>query len=699
MALINQLREKAGRVIVIAVALAIGSFILADLLGPNSSLFGNDNSVGEISGETISIQDYQQRVEEMKYNYTLNTGRNPSEAEMNTIRQQAWEMLIVDIAFQKEFDELGITVTEDEAVDMVQGKNIHPDLVQAFTDPSTGEFDKTRIVSFLQNFSQLPPQNQQQWYNLENNLETSRLRIKYDNLFLQTNYVTTAEAQLEHKVENTTAEVNYLYVPYYSISDSAVSVTDQELQTYLDNNKEQYKVEESRSISYITFPIAASVEDSTYFREELEKIKRDFSNAEDDSSFARLNTEGGQSFGTFNIGQLPANLQDTALSEGDVKGPFLENGVFTMYKISDVIEDTVSSARASHILFKADKNDESAREEAENKAEEALREIRNGADFETIARERSEDGSASRGGDLGWFTEGRMVAPFEDAVFGANNAGLINKVIETDFGYHVIKVTEPKTNEAYKIATIQREISASDDTRDNAFRKADYFAGTTSSLEEFKENAQADSLNIQQAEGITRNDRRIGGLSNARELVRWLYRDASKGEVSNVYELDDHYVVAVMTGKVEEGVAPLDAVRDVITTKVKNQKKAEQIISQLKGSEESLDAIAASFGTDAKVHSTSDLKLSSNSLPQVGFDPIAVGKAFSLEAGERTAPFSSENGVLIIEMVNKIKAPEIADYTAYKEQVKQSLNGQTSYNVSEAVKEFADIEDSRYKFY
>lgn len=699
MALINKLREKAGKVVVVAVALAIGSFIMADLLGPNSSFFtGDRNKVGEIAGEEISIQDYQQRVEEMKYNYSLNTGRNPSEAEMNTIRQQAWEMLIVDIAFREEFDELGIKVTEDESWDMIQGKNIHPDLVRAFTDPQTGEFDKSRVVNFLQNLGQLPPQNQQQWYNLESNLEKSRLRIKYDNLFIKTNYATMAEAKFQHKLQNAVAEIKYLYVPYFSVSDSLVTVTDEELQAYLDQHRDRYTVEESRSIKYVTFPINASAADTAYLKEELEELKQNLAQAEDDSSYALLNTDSGPGFMTYHIGQLPERLQDETLEEGDIKGPYFENGVYSIYKVSEIFEDTVYSARASHILFKADKGDEAARQEAKRKAEEVLDALQGGADFEALARERSEDGSASRGGDLGWFGEGRMVPPFEDAVFGASKEGLINKVIETDFGYHVIKVTEAKTNTAYKIASVQREIMASEDTRDQAFRKADYFSGTSASLEEFMENAKTDSLNVQTAERIGNSDRRIGGLGNAREVVQWLYRDASTGDVSNVFEVDGVYLVAAMTGKVDKGVAPLEAVKEEIATEVKNQKKAEIIQSKLKN-EGSLEEIAEAYGDDASVYSTSDLKLASSSLPHVGFDPVAVGKAFSLEQGERTEPFGSENGVLVIELNSKVKAPEIADYTAFRDQVEQTANNRTSYNVSEAIKGFADIEDNRYKFY
>ncbi|MDQ3392854.1 MAG: SurA N-terminal domain-containing protein, partial [Bacteroidota bacterium] len=138
MALINKLREKMGTVVVIAVGFAIVSFIAADLLGPQSTFLGGPkNDVGEIAGEEIKIQEYQEQIEELKYNYSLQTQRAPSENEMAGIRQQAWDYLIVKKAFKKQYDRLGLAVTDDEVVDMVQGNNIHPDLVQAFTNPET----------------------------------------------------------------------------------------------------------------------------------------------------------------------------------------------------------------------------------------------------------------------------------------------------------------------------------------------------------------------------------------------------------------------------------------------------------------------------------------------------------------------------------------------------------------------------------
>lgn len=695
MALINTLRNKMGKVVVAFVALAIFAFILADLLGSGSGLFNNDNEVGEIAGEDISLQEFQSVIQEREGFYALQYNRQPSENERPTMRQQAWDLLITKYAFNKQYEEVGIEVTADEVWDMMQGKNQDPTVRGFFTNPETGEFDRQLFLDFLNNYESQAPIYQNYWYMIKSNLKPARERLKYENLLLKTSYVTSAEAQREYNAQNDVAEVKYLYVPFYAVGDSAVSVTESQLEEYYNEHKEMYKVDHTRGLKYVTFSIEPSAEDTAFVKEEMMELKEEFKTAKNDSIYAGTQTEGDVFFSKYHTGTLPNQLKanEGNLSQGDVRGPYLTSDGFVLYKVSEILEDTVSYAKASHILIKGDD------EEAKQEAIRILNEIKQGASFAAMARQHGTDGTASRGGDLGWFQSGRMVEEFENAVFNAKEPGLLDNVVKTEFGYHIIKVDEPKTNTAYKIATIQRSIIASDETRNDAFRKADLFASNSNSIKSFEENAQKDSLAIIPVERVKKNDRRVATLNDARQVVQWLFRDASKGDVSEVFELDNQYVVAVMTGEIEEGYQSLEAIKSEITAKVKNELKGEQIINKLKGLSGSLEEIAAAYGEDANVYTSSDLKLSSNSLPNVGYDPKAIGKAFSLESGEKTQPFASENGVLIIEMQNKTAAPEIADYSAYKNQVQQTLQNRISFSITEAIKEHAEIEDERYKFY
>jgi peptidyl-prolyl cis-trans isomerase D len=698
MALISKIREKTALVVGF-VALGLFLFIAADVFTSSGGLFGQQEAnVGEIAGQDVSIQEYQQAIEEIKYNFTVNTGRNPSEREMMSIRQQAWDKMIADIAFTNQFEELGIQVTEDELVDMVQGNNITPEIRQAFSNPETGEFSRDQVLNYLASLPQLPAQQQVAWQVFENNLKTGRRRIKYDNLLAFTDYVTTQEAQNQYMAENTVAEVKYLYVPYYAISDTAISVTDAQLNSYLNEHADEYQVEEGRAVRYVSFSVAPSADDTAYFMQEMDQLRLNFVNAANDSSFAAINTDGtGQAYATYAPGELPAQLQNIDMQEGDVYGPFTSNGLYTLYKVSAITDDTVSYAKASHILFKTE--EEGSEAQARQQAQDVLNQLRNGADFAELAREYSEDVTASRGGDLGWFPEGRMVQEFEDAIFSRDQAGLIPRLIKTDYGYHIIQVTEPPTSQVYKIASVQRELYPSDATRDESYRRSEFFASSVDDVESFMAQAQEDSINVNTAEDIRSTAQTIRGLGDARQVVRWAYNEASLGDVSPVFELEDAYVVAVLTEVTEEGTAELEDVRDELEAKVKAEMKGEQIAEQLKGLSGTLEEIAEAFGPDANVYSSSDLNLGSNTLPNVGFAPKAVGKAFALGEGEVSEPIEGENGVVMIQLEALTEAGEIADYSSYKEQLAQQARQRTTFNISEAIREFAQIEDQRYKFY
>jgi peptidyl-prolyl cis-trans isomerase D len=272
-------------------------------------------------------------------------------------------------------------------------------------------------------------------------------------------------------------------------------------------------------------------------------------------------------------------------------------------------------------------------------------------------------------------------------------------VVETEFGYHIIDVTHVKDNGYYEVASIEREITPSDETQNEAYRLADLFASSVSDIESFREGAKSESLVVYDANEIGATERGINNLGEARHIVRWLFSEAGTGDVSDVFDVDDSYVVTVMTGETEEGYKSLENVRDEITPAVKNQVKGEMIVDKLKDLSGSFDEMATEFGSDATIGTSSDLKMNTNSIPKVGFDPVAVGKAFSLKSGEKSAPFIGENGVLIIEMQNLTMAPEVGDYTMFANQLLQNLNNRGAYNITEALKKAAEIEDMRYKFF
>ncbi|MGB5979928.1 MAG: peptidylprolyl isomerase, partial [Cyclobacteriaceae bacterium] len=273
-------------------------------------------------------------------------------------------------------------------------------------------------------------------------------------------------------------------------------------------------------------------------------------------------------------------------------------------------------------------------------------------------------------------------------------------LIETTYGYHIINVTNVSSNGAYKVGVINREIVPSEETRDAAFMNASRFAASVSSIDEFKKAAEEQGLVVQSAPRVGTNERQLGNVANARSVIRWAFNDAEVGNVSEEFEIGDMYVVAAVQGKTDKGLAPLNEVEIQVRKRVKDEKAAQQIMEKLKGLNASdLDAMAEQYGEGAKVYTNSNIKMNGSSLPSVGYAPVAIGKLFGMKENEMSEPFKGETGVLVVKLLAKTEAGEIADYTNYRNDVAEQKRNRISYDVANAIKEFSDVEDERYRFY
>lgn len=700
MAFIGRLREKMGAWVAVFVFVAIGLFILGDLFSSNSLLF-NRNDVGEIAGHTVTLEEFQQAVKEREASYILNFNRQPGEREMITLRQQAWDMLILKYAIRPQYAKVGLMVTDDEVVDMITGKNVDEAIRQSFINQQTGEFDRAALGTYINQIKAMPVGSEPRvrWEIFERELRPARERIKYENLLIKSTYITTAQAELEYHMQTDVAEARYLYVPYYSISDTSITITDAELRNYYNKNKEKYRSEHTRDLKYVVFPVVPSSTDSLEVKETITRLAQELKTAENDSVFAVNNSDNLQAYRRYTKANLPAFIQPEQLQPGSIIGPFIDENFYKVVKVSKVGKDTAYQARASHILIRWDDTSDAAKKTAREKARKILSEIKAGADFAAMARQHGTDGTAMQGGDLGWFGKGAMVKPFENAVFSATKPGVLNDVVETEFGYHIINVTEPKDNTYYMLAIIELEITPGDATLNETLRKAELFAADLSGVKAFEERAAKEGLQVLEAKNIGVADRRIGSLGEARSIVTWLFRDAEVGKVSDAFDLTDQYVVAVMTGEIKQGFKPFDLVKEDVRPEVMKQKKATLIADKLRALSGPLDDIAKAYGKDASVYTSSNLKLNTNNVPFIGFEPVAIGKVFALENEQRSGPIAGENGVIIFELTAKTIAPAIADYSYYKNQLEQNASRLNSFNIAEAIKEAAEIVDRRYRFY
>lgn len=704
MSVINKIRERSGLAVGIIAASLILFIVGGDLLGGRSLLFsGNQQKVGEIAGQSIDYQEFNAKVDEFRAQFEQQTRRAPADQDLAQLREQAWNQMLFEIAYKKEFDKLGLKVSPEELVDMVQGNNISPAVRQAFTNPQTGVFDKSQIISYLKGLKNLPPQQQAAWASFENNLSQDRLRDKYEGLLRLSVFATTAEAQKEYQAQNSKASVKLLFVPYYTINDTTVKVTDAQLQDYLNKHKDEYPGSDSRSIQYVTFSVAPSKDDSLTLYNEIKSLARGLGATKSDSTFAQQNSDVRVPL-YLTAGEMPEQLRASipTFAPGGIYGPFRENNTYFIYKYGGTKKDTSFTARASHILIRPTAQTDSAKADARRRAESILKQIQGGASFEALAQTNSADGSAQNGGDLGYFkNNGQMVKPFESAVFDATSEGLIPRIVETDFGYHIIKVTQAKTNLLYRVVGIGKTIAPSQTTRDEALRKADQFASTVRTKEEFDSKTKEDkSLVVATADRIPENASNINALADARSIVRWAFDDKTDiGDVSEPFEVGDQYVIAVLVNKTAKDNVKVDDYRTELTTKVRNQLKGEQIMSKLGGASGSLEAIAQKYGAGALVETVDDVNLATGFLRSAGVDPIALGKAFGQKPGQRSKPFTGEAGVLVVETTNVVQAPAIADYTVYKTQIQQNVSSRTGFYINEAIKEAAKVEDRRAKFY
>ncbi len=709
MALINTIREKSGWAVGAIVIGLLLFMVGGDLFTGQNSFFGRDDrSVGEIAGQKVEYDEFNAALEQAKQAFIQQQGRQPDEQAMGYLREQAWNQLLYRIAFQKQFEKLGLKVSDDELTDMVQGNNIHPSIRQAFTD-STGQFDVLKVKEYLRNLDKMDPRNQAAFASFEQNLRPERLGNKYTNLLKMSTYVTSAEAKRFNEAQQAQVNLRYLFVPYFAVSDSSIKVTDEQLQAYIDKNQGRYKVEDGRSIEYVAIPVTASVEDSSEVRQTVDQLATQFASAPADSVFVKLNSDNPTAPAFLSAADMPEKLREQLpLQVGKVYGPYAENGTFSLYKVTSEKAGDQAAARASHILIKADGTTPEADAAAKAKATEVLNKIKGGADFAAMARQFGTDGTTATGGDLGWFQQGRMVPEFEKAVFGASSTGLLPNLVKTSFGYHIIKVTAAPTKKTYRVATVQKSIQPTDGTRDAAYNQAQQLKGQATDLESFRKAVAADkSLQKVEAKNLGRADQAVNNLQAARAIVRWAYgADDSEGpgakavgDVSRVFEVGDTYVIAVLTGERSKGTADVASIKPEITALVRNELKAEQIKQKLASAKGTLEQMAQAYGPSAQVKTADNVILGQGMIAGVGSEPTAVGRAFGLKVGQKSEPIAGDQGVFVVEPTSIQPAPPTTDVKAAQQQLVAQRTARADGLIFEAIKQHANVKDNRTKFF
>lgn len=706
MATLQNLRNRAGLMVAIVIGLAMGAFILGDILNSGSKLMRpKQMEIAEINGTSISYPEFQKKVDELSEVYKMNTQKN--QIDENTwvqIREQVWQEYLQQNTIEKAAQELGITVTSQELFDMVQGNNLHPIIQQLFRNPQTGQVDKSVILQFLKSLETTATQEQKTyWFYIENQIKQDKIRSKYNDLIAKGLYVTTDEAKESLALKNKNTSFQYVAVSYSSIPDSTVKVSESDLRSYYDKHQEDYKQGKTRKIEYVVFDVLPSVSDSLATKKWMDDSKQDFSNATDNAQYVTVNSDSPYDPSFYKKSEIrPAALAEWAFTAtpGELYGPYLEGGEYKLAKL-DARKMMPDSVEASHILITPQKA--GSLEKAKARIDSLKNVIEKGGNFAELAKKYSDDtGSAAKGGDLGWFKQHQMVPEFEEAAF----SGEVNKlyVATTRFGVHLIKPTKKgKLTEEVRLAILTRKVEPSNETYQKIYALTSKFASENTDLKAFNKSVVEQKLNKRQAT-LKENENEIPGLEGSRSLIRAAFQgDVGKiienTEGSTIFEYGNKFVIAALTGATEEGVEPFEDAKISLELAVRREKKGEMLAEKLKSAasgQTELGTIAAKFTTEVK--EASGVNFSSFSVPGLGFEPAVIGTVCSIPEGKISMPIIGNNGVYLAK-VTSVTTGNDTNVKAEQTRLDQTLSYTASAQAFEALKKNAKIVDKRSKFY
>lgn len=707
MAVIGKIRKRSG-LLVIIIGLALAAFILGDFVrkGPKKG-----NNIGIIDGEDITYTDFEVKVQKQEEQYKQQSGKdNLTSAEILQIRDMTWTQLLREMIMQKEYDELGITVSPDELFDMVQGKNPHPYIIQSFTDPQTGQFNPATVVQFIKTIDQREPEVKQQWLKIEKAIKTDRLNQKYMNLVSKSYYLPKALAEKELQLRSETINARAFALNYRTIDDKSVTLTDDDYKKYYNEHKFQFDQKDSRGMDYIVFDVLPSQEDKDLIQKQVFELYENFKKEEDLKNY--VNAVSDTKFdSTYHSEKTLSLIIDSALfkaSVGTIMPPFVENNTWKMAKLMDV-QSRPDSIKARHILISysgSNLNGNIARnKDAAKKTSDSLLAIlqKEPQRFQEIILSMSDFPQAKQDtGNLKWMKDGDPnFALFFNKAVTMNNGEF--KIVESGLGYHILLATaKTKPVKKIKVAVVERKIEPSNKTFKDMFTKANKFAAENDNETSFNAGVQKQGLNKRQAEYIQKSDMTLPGLESAREIVRWAYNSESeKGKVA-MFDLaaENKYVVTLLTDIRKKGIAPLDEIKKNIEPLVIRERKAQMLMDKINTAMNSTKEIVALAGKlNTKVDSLNNISFYSYNLPLYGPEPDVIGELFTLKKGTLCPPIKGANGVFVAIIDNINKPQNQGDFNMMRMQLGNEYTSKVTNTLFNALEECAKIEDNRLLFY
>ncbi|MFV8322233.1 peptidylprolyl isomerase [Flavobacterium sp. LS2R12] len=696
MAVLQKIRQRS-LLLILVIGFCLLAFIIGDIF--NSGGFSSTSKdVGSIDGKDISFEDFRVKVSNVE-----KSGQGITSTEA---ANRVWEQEVSVALLTSEFDKLGLRVGEKHLLEVLKAdQNIggNPLFLNA-----AGVFD---VVKFKEYFKANPAQAQ----FLKDREKDADLNAKYqmyNTLIKAAVYTTESEGKLKYEMEAN--KVNFAYVAglYSTIKDSEVKVTDAEIVDFMKKNEKKYKADESREVEYVLIEDKASAADETEVKTKINALltgsvvynqatgKNDtlpgFRTTTNTVEFVNSNSDVPYDSTYIAKKDLPAVDADKLfnLAPGAVYGPYMFGKYYCISKSMGMKSGV--NAKASHILIgyegtqTPNQKEKRTKEQAKAKAESILAQVNANPDsFMMLAFTNSDDSSAQQGGDLGYFGQNQMVKPFNDFVFN-NGIGKVG-LVETDFGFHIIKITDKQ--DGIRLATVAQKIEASEATSDKIFTQATKLEMDATD-KDFNKVAKELGLKVAPAVSVKGMDENFGTLGNQRTIVRWAFEDGIKvGAVKRFEVANVGHVIAKLKSIDDSGLVAVSVVRPYVEPILKNKKKAELIKAKMSGS--SLEAIAKAVG--GTVQQATGLTMENTMLPGVGQEPKVVGNAFALVANKLSAPIEGNTGVYVVKNMSTVKAPVLKSHAAYVTKLK-AQSASDANRVIPALKANAKIEDIRKDF-
>lgn len=656
---------------------------------------GRTNNIGSVNGEDITYQEFQTAVDQQVENQKKQTGQDPDETQLDQIRDQVWDAIVTQKVFAQLIKKYGITITDQEIKDAILGENPPDFLKQNFID-SLGNFNRQLYEQAI-----FDPQNKAALIQAEEYIRQSKLTQKLQSMVLASVNVGEDEVKRRFIDQNTNIEADYILFDVNKVKDADVNVTDEDLKAYYEKNLNMYKVPPQRKLKFVLFKNVASSEDSQMVYKNLLNVK-DLIITGDTASFSQLvgiYSETPDSKDTLAVNMFTPEVISAFKKSavGDVVGPFATPQGYVLYRYLGSVPTTDISVKASHILINQYGSDENNLAEA-NKIYQRLIA---GESFDKLAKEFSQDpGSGSKGGDLGYFGKGMMVKEFEDASF-AGAVGVVQKPIKTNYGYHIIKVTD-RADRKYIVERIVNTVKQSASSRDRNFNAANDFS-YLANKNDFDAEAKLMNYTVQETPFFTEQAVSIPTLGNNKRLVKFSFEN-SVNTVSDVYKVANGYVVAKISEVENEKFRPLDELKEQIKPAVIREKKFEVL-------KKTVDDVYSKIGGDmtkaAAIDSNYKVQQTGNFTPQgtiplIGRDYAFINTALKLKLDTVSEPIKGARGYYLIKVTKRSDFnKELFDSqnTAIRNSLMQEKRGRFLNQWVNEIKENAKIVDNRHLFF